>query len=91
MHHPHVGHPALATQPGEFPPRALFRQQFDRQVHGMHQREQAQQVNAKELGRGVFAMPPADVAARPVFADSVRAGYKSFSNTLPHAPNKEKE
>jgi hypothetical protein len=29
VHHPHVGHPALATQLGEFSPRALLRQQFD--------------------------------------------------------------
>jgi hypothetical protein len=75
VHHPHVGHPALATQPGEFSPRALFRQQFDQQVHGMHRREQTQQVNAKELGRGVFAMPPAGVAARPAFVDEI-VGHK---------------
>jgi hypothetical protein len=36
MHHPHVGHPALATQPGEFSPRALLWQHFDQQIQGMH-------------------------------------------------------
>ena len=41
----------------------------------MHRREQTQQVNAKELGRGVFAMPPAGVAARPAFVDEI-VGHK---------------
>jgi hypothetical protein len=36
MHHPHVGHPALATQPGEFSPRALLWQHFDQQIQGMY-------------------------------------------------------
>jgi hypothetical protein len=42
VHHPHVGHPALAAQAGELAPRALLRQHFDQQVHGMHRGEQAQ-------------------------------------------------
>jgi hypothetical protein len=71
VHHPHVGHPALAAQRGEFSPRALLRQHFDQQVHGMHRREQTQQVNAKELGGGVFAMPPAGGAVRPAFVDEI--------------------
>jgi hypothetical protein len=71
VHHPYVGHPALATQPSEFSPRALFRQHFYEQVHGMHRREQTQPVNAKKLGRGVFAMPPAGVAVRPAFVDEI--------------------
>jgi len=71
MHHPHVGHPALATQSGELPPRALLRQHFDQQVHGMHRREQAQQVNTQELGGGVLAMPPSRVAPRPAFVDEI--------------------
>jgi hypothetical protein len=75
VHHPHVGHPVLTTQPGEFSPRALFRKHFDQQVHGMHRREQTQPVNAKELGRGVFAMPPAGGAARPAFVDEI-VGHK---------------
>jgi hypothetical protein len=32
VQHPHVGHPALAPQPGEFSPRALLGQHFDQQV-----------------------------------------------------------
>jgi len=36
VHRPHVGHPALAAQRGEFSPRALFRQHFDQQVYRMH-------------------------------------------------------
>jgi hypothetical protein len=71
VHHPHVGHPALAAQAGELSPRALFRQHLDQQIHGMHRGEQAQQVNAKELGCGVFAMPPAGVAVRPAFVDEI--------------------
>jgi hypothetical protein len=71
VHHPHVGHPALAAQCSEFSPRALLRQHFDQQVHGMHRREQTQQVNAKELGGGVFAMPPAGGAVRPAFVDEI--------------------
>jgi hypothetical protein len=71
VHHPHVGHPTLAAQRGEFSPRALLRQHFDQQVHGMHRREQTQQVNAKELGGGVFAMPPAGGTVRPAFVDEI--------------------
>jgi hypothetical protein len=32
VQHPHVGHPALAPQPGELPPGTLLGQQFDQQV-----------------------------------------------------------
>lgn len=71
VHHPHVGHPALAAQTGKFSPRALLRQHFDQQVHGMDWREQAQQVNAIKLGGGVFAMPPAGGAVRPRFVDEI--------------------
>jgi len=71
VHHPHVGHPASAAQRGEFSPRALLRQHFDQQVHGMYRREQTQQVNAIELGAGVFAMPPAGGTVRPAFVDEI--------------------
>jgi len=71
VQHPHVGHSALATQTGELSPRPLLRQHFDQQVHGMHRREQAQQVNAKKLGGGVFPMPPAGASVRPAFVDEI--------------------
>jgi len=71
MHHPHVGQPALATQSGELPPRTLLRQHFDQQIQGMHWGEQAQQMNAKELGGGVLAMSPASAALRPAFVDEI--------------------
>ncbi len=32
-------------------------------------------MNAKELGRGVFATPPAGVAVRPAFVDEI-VGHK---------------
>jgi len=50
VHHPYVRHPVLTAQIGEFPPRRLLWQHFNHQVYRMHRREQAQQVNAKELG-----------------------------------------
>jgi hypothetical protein len=37
----------------------------------MHWREQAQQVNPKELGGGVFPMPPASPPVRPAFIDEI--------------------
>jgi hypothetical protein len=77
VHHPHVRHPALAAQAGELAPRALLRQHFDQQVHGMHRGEQAQQMHPEELGGGVFAMPPASGAVRPAFVDEVVGDERS--------------
>ena len=37
----------------------------------MHRREQAQQVNAKELGGGMFPMPPTSASVRPAFIDEI--------------------
>jgi hypothetical protein len=71
MHHPHVGHPALAAQTSELAPGALLRQHFDQQVHGMHRGEQAQQMHAQELGRRVFAAPSASAAVRPARVDEI--------------------
>jgi hypothetical protein len=77
VHHPHVGHPALTAQTGELSPRALLRQHFDQQVHGMHRGEQAQQVNTIELGGGVFAMSPAGRAVRPAVVDEIVGNERS--------------
>jgi hypothetical protein len=77
VHHPHVGHTALTAQAGKLSPRALLRQHFDEQVHGMHWREQAQQVNAIELCGGVFAMPPAGGVVRPAFIDEIVGDERS--------------
>jgi hypothetical protein len=77
VHHPHVGHSALAAQAGEFAPRALLRQHFDQQVHGMHRGEQAQQMHSEELGGGVFAMPTASTAVRPAFVDEIVGDERS--------------
>jgi len=71
VHHPHVGHPALAAQPGEGSPGTLLQQHFDQQVHGMHRGKQAQQMHPEELGGGVFAMPPASGGVRPAFVDEI--------------------
>jgi hypothetical protein len=71
VHHPHVGHPALAAQAGELSPCALLWQHFEQQVHGMDWREQAQQVNAIELGGGMFAMPSAGGSVRPAVVDEI--------------------
>ena len=77
VHHPHVRHTALTTQAGEFSPRALLWQHFKQQVHGMHGREQAQQVNTIKLGGGVFAMPPAGGAMRPAGVDKIVGNERS--------------
>ena len=69
--HPHIGPPAWTPPPGELPPRALFRQHLDQQVHGRPRRAQTQQVNAKKLGREGFTMAPAGVAVRPAFVDEI--------------------
>ncbi len=37
----------------------------------MHRREQTQQVNAKEFGGSVLAMPPAGGTVRPAFVDEI--------------------
>lgn len=71
VHHPYIGHPALATQPGEFPPCALLWQQFEQEVHRMNWREQAQQVRPIKLGGGVFATPSARDTVRPTFVDEI--------------------
>ena len=71
VHHPHVGHPALAAQAGKLSPRTLLWQHFDQQIYGMDWRAQAQQVNAIKLRGGVFAMPPASGAVRPRFVDEI--------------------
>jgi hypothetical protein len=71
VHHSHVGHPTLPAQTGEGSPHALLRQHFDQQVHGMHRGKQAQQMHPKQLGCGVFAMPPAGGGVRPAFVDEI--------------------
>ena len=71
VQHPHIGHPALAAPARAGPPRPLLRQQFDQQVQGMHRREQTQQVNAKELGGGVRAVPSTGAAVRPYLIDEI--------------------
>ena len=71
VQHPHIGHPVLAAQAREGPPRPLRRQHFDQQVQGMHRREQTQQVNAKELGGSVRVVPTAGAAVRPDLIDEI--------------------
>ena len=71
VQHPHIGHPVLAAQAREGPPRPLLRQHFDQQVQGMHRREQTQQVNAKELGGGVRVAPSAGATVRPDLIDEI--------------------
>ena len=71
VQHPHIGHPVLAAQVREAPPRPLLRQHFDQQVQGMNRREQTQQVNTKELGGGVFAVPTAGATVRPDSIDEI--------------------
>ena len=43
----------------------------------MHRGEQAQQVNAIELGGGVFAMPPAGGAVGPAVVDEIVGDERS--------------
>jgi hypothetical protein len=71
----HARHLGLAAQAGELSPRALLRQQFDQQVHRMHRRQQAQQMEPIQLGRTVLPPPPARVARRPALADEI-VGHK---------------
>lgn len=67
----HSGHLGLAAQPGEFPPRALLRQQLDQQVHRMDWCQQAQQMNPIKLGGAVSSPSPAGGARRPAFVDEI--------------------
>lgn len=71
MQHPHIRHPVLAAEAREGSPSPLLRQQLDQQVQGMHRREQAQQMHAKELGRGVRVAPAAGAALRPGLIDEI--------------------
>jgi hypothetical protein len=51
----------------------------------MHRREQAQQVNPKELGGGVFPMPPAPVrpcGQHSLMKSSGMNGFKSSSSAV---------
>jgi hypothetical protein len=75
VQNPHAGHLGLAAQAGELSPRALLRQQFDQQVHRMHRRQQAQQMEPIQLGRTVLPPPPARVARRPALVDEI-VGHK---------------
>jgi hypothetical protein len=67
----HSGHLGLAAQPGELPPRALLRQELDQQVHRMHWRQQAQQMNPIKLGGAVISPAPARGARGPAFVDEI--------------------
>jgi hypothetical protein len=67
----HAGHLSLTPQTGELSPGALLRQQLDQQVHRMHRREQAQQMDPIKLCRTVIPPPPAGVAMRPAFVDEI--------------------
>lgn len=71
VHHPHVGHATLTAQTSKLSPRALLRQHFDQQVNGVNRREQGQQVNAIQLGGGVFAMPSAGGVVGPAVIDEI--------------------
>jgi hypothetical protein len=67
----HAGHLGLAAQPSKGSPRALLRQQLDQQVHRMHRRQQAQQMEPIKLGRTVILSPPTGVALRPAIVDEI--------------------
>ena len=65
VQHAHVGDSALATQTRKLSPRVLLRQHFHQQVQRMHGREQAQQMDAKELSGGVLPVTTAGATVRP--------------------------
>ena len=71
VQHPHVRHPALTAPTREGSPPSLLRQHFDQQVQGVNRREQAQQVNAKELGGGMRAVPAPGGTVRPALFDEI--------------------
>lgn len=71
VQHPHVRHPALTAEAGECSPRPLLRQHFDQQIQGVNRREQTQQVNAKELGGGMRAVPAPGGTVRPALVDEI--------------------
>ena len=71
VQHAHVGHPVLPAQTGKLSPRGLLRQHFHQKVQGMHRREQAQQMDAKELGGGVLAVPAAGASVGPALIDKI--------------------
>jgi hypothetical protein len=71
VQHAHIGYPALAAQIGKLSPRTLLGQHFHQQIQRMHRREQAQQMDTKELSGGVLATPPAGAAVRPALIDKI--------------------
>lgn len=71
MQHAHVGHAVLPPQPGKLSPGGLLRQHFHQQVQGMDWREQAQEMDAKELRGGVLAVSAAGRAVRPALIDEI--------------------
>lgn len=71
MQHAHVRHSVLAAQTRKSSPVALLRQQFHQKVQRMDRREQAQQVNAKELSGGVLAVPAAGATVGPALIDEI--------------------
>lgn len=71
MQHAHVGHAVLPPQPGELSPGGLLRQHLHQQVQGMDWREQAQEMDAKELRGGVLAVPATGRAVWPALIDEI--------------------
>jgi hypothetical protein len=67
----HTGHLRLATQTGELSPRALLRQHLDQQIHRMHRRKQAQQMDPIKLRGTIIPPPPTGRAVRPVLIDKI--------------------
>jgi len=71
MQHAYAGHLGSAAQTGELSPGALLRQQFDQQIHRMHRRQQAQQMDPIKLCRTVIPPPPTGMALRPAVIDEI--------------------
>ena len=69
--HPHAGHFVLTTQPCKFAPGALLRKHFHQQIYRMHRGEQAQQMQAEELGGAVGPASAAGGAVGPVLIDEI--------------------
>jgi hypothetical protein len=61
----------LTAETRERSPRSLFWQHLDQQVQGVNRREQTQQVNAKELGGGMRAVPAPGGTVRPALVDEI--------------------
>ena len=77
VQHAHIGHSALAAQAGKLSPRTLLRQHFHQKIQGMNGREQAQQMDAKELSGGVLAVSAAGAAVGPALIDKIVGDERS--------------